>query len=75
MSTPAQPARTAARVRRTVSVSAQQPVPGTSFAGSIPAPSSSSSSASRSSTERELASLVVPNTASPAQPCDNSQRQ
>ena len=75
MSTPAQRARTAAWVRRTVSVSAQQPVPGSTFPGSMPAPRSSPSSASRSSTESELASLVVPKTASPAQPCERSQRQ
>src|SRR5438552_2418118 len=75
MSTPAQPACTAFRVSRTVSGSAEQPVPGMSRAGSTPSFRSASSIRSRSSRLSEFASLVVPKTASPSQPLASSLRQ
>src|SRR5215831_5495077 len=74
MSTPAQPSWTACAVRRTVSVSAQHPVPGIMRAVSRPAATSASSSSMRSLTDCEFASLLVPNTASPTC-CDSNQRQ
>src|SRR3990172_1579114 len=46
-----------------------------SAAAATPPVTSASSSSSFSSTEREFASLLVPNTASPAQPLRSSQRQ
>src|SRR6266511_1134029 len=61
ISTPAQPRRTAWLVSRTLSGSAQQPVPGMSRTAGTPSDTSASRSASRSSTESEFASLVVPN--------------
>src|SRR5216683_7876769 len=75
MSTPAHPARTASLVSRTESGRAQHPVPGTSLAGSMPSAISASSSRARSSTESELASLVVPKMARPLQPFASNQRQ
>ncbi len=74
MSTFLQPFSTACLVRRTESVSAQQPVPTMSRSGSMPASSAASRSAMRSSTEKEFASLVVPNSARPWQPLSSSQR-
>src|SRR5260370_998545 len=65
MSTPPAPSFIACAVSRTESVSAQQPVPGMSRAGSIPPATSRSSSSTFSSVESELASEFVPNTASP----------
>src|SRR5260370_2457051 len=75
MSTRAHPAGTASRVRRTESGRAQHPVPGTRLAGSMPSAISASSRRARSSTESELASLVVPKMARPLQPFASSQRQ
>src|SRR5512135_3689933 len=60
--------RTASRVIFTESVSAQCPVPGISAEAGTPPFTSASSSSSFSSTAIEFASLLVPNTARPAQP-------
>src|SRR4029453_18627322 len=65
MSPPPQPSFMACAVSRTESVSAQHPVPGIVRAGSPPPPTRRSSSSTFSSVERELASELVPNTASP----------
>src|SRR4029453_6661948 len=65
MSTPPQPSFMACAVSRTESVSAQHPVPGIMRAGSTPPPTRRSSSSTFSSVERELASELVPKTASP----------
>src|SRR6266851_2592265 len=73
MSTPPAPSFIACAVSRTESVSAQQPVPGMSRAGSIPPATSRSSSSTFSSVESELASEFVPNTARPTS-CEASQR-
>src|SRR4029077_21030407 len=75
ISTPPQPIRTASRVIFTESVRAQWPVPGIRDAAGTPPLMSASSSSSFSSTDMELASLLVPNTARPAQPLFISQRQ
>jgi hypothetical protein len=57
------------------SLSAQCPVPGISVEAGTPPATSASRSARFSATDIELASLLVPNTASPAQPLLRSQRQ
>ena len=51
------------------------PVPGSSAEGGTPPWTSVSSSSMRSSTDSEFASLLVPNTASPAQPFASSHLQ
>ena len=68
------PSESAWRVSRTVSVSAQQPVPTSRRSRGRPAETAASSSAIRSSTENELASPVVPKTTRPWQPSSSSQR-
>jgi hypothetical protein len=70
-----QPVLTAWRVSATVSGSAQQPVPGISTAGLTLSSISRSSRLIRSLAASELASLVVPNTASPSAPSSSSHRQ
>src|SRR5438477_12702811 len=62
-------------MRVTASVTEQAPVPGISFAAGTPAAIRRSSSSIRAPADIELASLVVPKTASPSALWSNSQRQ
>src|SRR5262245_27760914 len=75
MSTPPQPSSTAARVISMESDSAQCPVPGIRLAAGTPPATSASSSFLFSETDIEFASLLVPNTARPAQPLFSSHLQ
>ena len=71
----AQPSLTACVVSATESGNAEQPVPGINCAAGTPPATSASSKSMRSCTDSEFASLLVPKTASPEQPCASSHLQ